>query len=104
MISAQTRDALAQKKAQGVILGNRTNLTDAGKIGCQAQADEADAFAVNALPIIRSVQAAGITTLRDIASTLTARGVKTARGGDWSAMQVSRISEARSLKSVDSEN
>ena len=91
LIAARTRDALAQKKVQGVVLGNRTNLADAGKAGCKAQAADADAFAANILPIVRTIQAAGIVTLRDIAGALTARGVRTARGGEWSSMQVSRI-------------
>jgi hypothetical protein len=36
-----------------------------------------------ALPIIREAQKAGATTLRQIAEALNARGVATARGGQW---------------------
>lgn len=91
LISERTRAALASKKAQGVQLGNRTNLADAGKVGCAAQADGADAFASNVLPIVRSIQGAGVTSLRAIADALNARGVRTARGGAWAPMTVSRI-------------
>jgi hypothetical protein len=42
---------------------------------------EADRRAANVLPIIREVQKAGATTLRQIAEALNARGVATARGG-----------------------
>ena len=41
----------------------------------------ADAFAANVRPIIREIQASRITSLRGVAKALTARGIKTARGG-----------------------
>jgi len=40
----------------------------------------------NVLPIIRDIQRAGASTLRDIADALNARGIATARGGRWYAM------------------
>ena len=46
-----------------------------------------DAFAA----IIKEIQASGVTSLRGIARALTARGVKTARGGDWSDVQVAAV-------------
>ena len=45
------------------------------------------------LPIIREAQKAGATTLRDIAKALNARGVATARGGQWHVKSVSNILE-----------
>jgi DNA invertase Pin-like site-specific DNA recombinase len=45
-----TKAALAQKKAQGAVLGNRTNLPDAQAKGVAANRVEADAFAANVLP------------------------------------------------------
>jgi len=39
----------------------------------------ADKLAANVLPIVRDIQAAGHTTLREIAESLNARGVRTAR-------------------------
>jgi hypothetical protein len=54
---------------------------------------EADRYAANVLPIIREAQKAGATTLRDIAAALNARGVATARGGQWHAKSVSNILE-----------
>jgi hypothetical protein len=47
----------------------------------------------NVLPIIREAQKAGAATLRDIASALNARGVATARGGQWYAKSVANILE-----------
>jgi hypothetical protein len=52
---------------------------------------EADRHAANVLPIIREAQKAGATTLRQIAEALNARGVATARGGQWYATSVSNV-------------
>src|SRR5258705_13320146 len=81
LIADRTRAALAQKKAQGALLGNRTNLRDAQAKGVATNRKAADAFASNVLPIVRQIQAAGATTYR--AKALNDRGVRTARGGDW---------------------
>jgi DNA invertase Pin-like site-specific DNA recombinase len=91
MIAHRTRVALQAKKAQGVQLGNRTNLGEASTKGAQANRAGADAFARNVLPVIEAIRAGGLSTLKDIAIELNARHVATARGGEWSAMQVSRI-------------
>ena len=40
-------------------------------------------FAANVLPIVRQIQAAGATTLAQIAEVLNAHGVQSARGGAW---------------------
>lgn len=83
LISDRTRVALAAKKAQGVRLGNPSNLTEAGAKGAASQRAEADAFAAKVLPIVRAIQTEGAITLRAIAAKLNERGIKTARGGDW---------------------
>ena len=83
MIAERTRLALAQKKAQGAALGNRTNLPEAQAKGAEANRTGADAFAANVLPVVRELQAAGVTTVRAIAEALNARGIRTARGGEW---------------------
>jgi DNA invertase Pin-like site-specific DNA recombinase len=83
LIAARTRAALAQKKARGALLGNRTNLQDAQAKGVAANRQAADAFAANVLPIVRQIQASGATTYRAIAAALNNRGVRTARGGAW---------------------
>jgi DNA invertase Pin-like site-specific DNA recombinase len=83
LIAERTRLALARKKAQGALLGNRTNLPDAQKMGQAANRAAADAFARNVLPIVRQVQAAGVTGLANIAQALNDRGIRTARGGAW---------------------
>jgi DNA invertase Pin-like site-specific DNA recombinase len=88
LISARTKAALAAKKAQGALLGNRTNLDEARAKGNAANRAAADAFARNVLPIVRQIQATGINSLRGIARVLDARGIATARGGTWDARTV----------------
>jgi DNA invertase Pin-like site-specific DNA recombinase len=83
LISQRTRAALARKKAHGATLGNRTNLQDAQVMGAAANREAADAFAANVLPVVRELQAVGVTTARAIAEALNARGIRTARGGEW---------------------
>jgi DNA invertase Pin-like site-specific DNA recombinase len=91
LIAERTRAALAQKKAQGARLGNRTNLPAAQAKGIAVNKQAADAFAANVLPIVRQIHAAGATTARAIAAALNARGVATARGGAWHDSQVRRL-------------
>jgi DNA invertase Pin-like site-specific DNA recombinase len=83
MIAERTRLALAQRKAQGVLLGNRTNLPEARAKANASNKKLAASFAANVLPIIRQIEAAGMTSYRGIALALNARGVRTARGGTW---------------------
>jgi DNA invertase Pin-like site-specific DNA recombinase len=91
LIAERTRVALAAKKAAGAKLGNRTNLPEASAKGATANRAAADAFAANVLPIIRQVEAAGATGYRAIAAALNARGVRTARGGEWHATTVRNL-------------
>jgi DNA invertase Pin-like site-specific DNA recombinase len=91
LIADRTRLALAQRKAQGVTLGNRTNLPEAAAKGASANRDAADAFAANVLPVIRQIEASGIKGYRAIAAALNARGIRTARGGDWHATTVRNL-------------
>jgi DNA invertase Pin-like site-specific DNA recombinase len=91
MISERTKAALAVKKAQGVQLGNRTNLAEARAKGIASNRAAADAFAANVLPIIEQVKASGVTSYRAIAEALNVRGVRTARKGTWQANTVRNI-------------
>ena len=89
-ISERTKAALAAAKRRGVKLGG-PRLAAARKASIKARSEAAEAFAANVHPIIKEIQASGVTSMRGIARTLTARGVKTARGGDWSDVQVAAI-------------
>ena len=52
---------------------------------------DADRFAKNVAPIIREIQSSGVASHRGIARSLNARGIATARGGVWTAVQVGAI-------------
>ena len=90
LISARTKAALAAKKAQGVKLGNPRAAAAAVKAHAANRAG-ADQFASNVLPIVRDIQASGLTTLRDLAGALNARGIRTARGGAWHSSTVRNL-------------
>jgi hypothetical protein len=66
-------------------------LDDVRHLAAAATREAADRFAENTLPIVRRIQASGVTSLRGIAVALAARGIPTARGGAWNAMQVSNL-------------
>jgi DNA invertase Pin-like site-specific DNA recombinase len=90
LISTRTRQALAAAKARGVALGS-PKLHVARKSALASIKARADKHAANILPIIKEAQRAGATTLRQIAEALNARGVATARGGQWHAMSVKNM-------------
>jgi DNA invertase Pin-like site-specific DNA recombinase len=90
LISARTKAALAAKKAQGAKLGNPRAAETIGRAHAAARA-VADHFAGNVLPIVREIQASGLSSLRDIAVALNARGVRTARGGRWHSTTVRNL-------------
>src|ERR1700751_3225697 len=92
LISTRTRQALSAAKARGVSLGNPP-LHVARRHAGDAVKAEADRYAANVLPIIREAQKAGARTLREMAETLNARGIPTARGGQWYAQTVANILE-----------
>jgi Recombinase len=50
--------------------------------------------ALDLAPTIQELQAGGCESLRAIAAGLEERGIPAARGGKWSAVQVSRLLEA----------
>jgi DNA invertase Pin-like site-specific DNA recombinase len=95
LIAARTRDALAAAKARGKVLGNRTNLAEARAAGREVLVRQADRFAANVLPVIDDIRRQGAGSLREIAAQLTARGVRTARGGAWTATAVSNLLDRR---------
>ncbi|WP_342447841.1 recombinase-like helix-turn-helix domain-containing protein [Methylobacterium variabile] len=57
----------------------------------QVRQERAKRHAAELVPIIEDIQAGGVTTLQAIAGALNDRGIPTARGGSWSAVQVSRV-------------
>jgi DNA invertase Pin-like site-specific DNA recombinase len=87
-ISLRTKAALAAAKARGVKLGGNAEGAATGTKIWKAQAAERRA---GYAPIIAEIRASGITSFRGIAGALNDRGVKTPRGGEWTATQVSRV-------------
>ena len=83
-------DALQAAKARGVVLGN-PRLADVRDRAVANLKADADRFAKNIAPIIREIQSTGVASHRGIARSLNARGVATARGGAWTAVQVGSI-------------
>jgi len=55
-ISQRTKEALAAKKAQGAVLGNRTNLPQAQALGNAVNRGKAERFAANTMPTFRLKQ------------------------------------------------
>jgi DNA invertase Pin-like site-specific DNA recombinase len=91
LISERTTAALQAKRASGAKLGNPTNLCVAGSIGRIAQAQVADEFATNLMPLVQAIKNAGAATLSEIASALNARGVRSARGNNWHRSSVRNL-------------
>src|ERR1700716_4207711 len=91
LISERTKAALRAKKAGGAKLGNSTNLCIAGSLGRIAQAQVADEFATNLMPLVQAIQNVGAATLSEIASALNARGARPARGGKWHRSSVRNL-------------
>ena len=82
MISQRTKAALQAAKKRGVKLGS-PNPKKGSRLGVVANKARADQFAANLVPIIREIEASGVTSHLGIAKALNARGIKTTRGGEW---------------------
>jgi DNA invertase Pin-like site-specific DNA recombinase len=94
MISERTKAALAAAKRRGVKLGGDRGVRlsgDARRAGNAANAAIARARASDLSTTVRELREAGCESLRAIAEGLDARGIPAARGGKWSAVQVSRL-------------
>jgi DNA invertase Pin-like site-specific DNA recombinase len=88
VIGQRVKAALAQAKIRGVKLGTTINQIN-GK-GRDAQRTAAQERAEQLGGIITPMRESG-ATLRQIAATLTAQGIKTPRSGNWSAATVRAV-------------
>ena len=107
-ISKRTKAALAAAKARGTQLGGRrvsrerwAEIRLAAGVARSAEADKRAALEV--LPVIETIKAAGATSLRQIAAGLNERNITTPRGGEWSAVQVQRVLTAARWYRVNAE-
>jgi DNA invertase Pin-like site-specific DNA recombinase len=87
MISQRIKDALAQRKSQGVKLGVT------GKDRARENKAKSQAFAYGLEPLILEMREDGIVRTCDMVRELNRRGVPTARGGLWHRTTVERLIE-----------
>ena len=96
MISKRTKEALAAAKKRGTKLGGFRGVVPNKKaraMAVEALQARANAKAADLAPIIKDLQASGKKSLRAIAEGLNEAGIPTARGGEWSSVQVMRMLE-----------
>ena len=82
MISQRTKSALQAAKARGTKLGSPQPKKGAA-IRSRVLQEKADRFAANVLPVIRGLQAQGITSNKALARALNLRGIPTANKRQW---------------------
>jgi len=109
MISARTKAALQAAKARGVALGGQRGSLErmAGmaakgtRMSATVRREAAAKRREDLLPVIEELKASGVASLRAIAQGLNGAGLTTARGGQWTATQVMRVTRgAGSLPSI----
>lgn len=91
LISERTKAALAAAKARGVKLGN-PNIDDVRALGYETLRRCADTFAERVKPVLLPMLDAGLS-YREIARQLAAMNIPTARGGQWTPVQVSSLAK-----------
>ncbi len=91
LISKRTKEALAVRKAQGVQLGNPTNLSDARVLAAASHARAKAARNAPVLLTVQSLQSEGITSYSALARALNERRIPTANGGQWHASSVRNL-------------
>jgi len=92
MISDRTKAALAAAKARGVKLGGirpKHKNVD-GQLGTAALVQASDDFAACVGPVIAELRSAGLSP-RQIVAELDRRGIRTVRGGAWTAATVRNV-------------
>lgn len=93
-ISKRTKAALASAKARGIKLGgNRGNIDKVNLAASEKARLNAESYRIHIETIISS----GVITYKGIAVRLNDMGIKTSRGGQFQAVQVSRLLEKLSL-------
>lgn len=94
LIASRTKAGLAAAKARGVKLGTNNLkpelVREASAKGVATIRQTATDFAGKVRPVIEAMQGQG-KSLRSIATELESLGVKTARGGKWTATAVKNV-------------
>jgi hypothetical protein len=90
-ISLRTKVALAAAKARGVKLGGwRGGAPRDTTAATAGVARKADTFAADVGPMATDMRRRGLS-LRQVAAEMTRRGIKTPRGGAWTATAVRNV-------------
>jgi DNA invertase Pin-like site-specific DNA recombinase len=88
LISQRTKAALSQSKKK--LGGWRGGPVVDHTQGTEAVQRAADSFAARVSPMMREMQATG-ASLHQIAAEMASKGIKTARGGAWTATSVKNV-------------
>ena len=91
LISERTKAALKSAKCRGVALGN-PNLDSARLAGHETNRQAAQMFADKVRPVVEPLLSSGLS-FREIARRLSALDIGTARGGEWTPVQVSSLAK-----------
>ncbi|HEX8573093.1 MAG TPA: recombinase family protein [Allosphingosinicella sp.] len=94
LTSQRTKAALQAAKARGVKLGGFRGVKVNPHSGLEARKAAAGDFKARVRPVIRSILNEGVISASGVARALNAKGIKTRRGGSWTAQQVQRVIEA----------
>lgn len=90
MISQRTKAALAAAKARGARLGNQAGNPAGLEKARQRASQLACERAGQVCGVVEEIRAAGLTSFRQIATALNARGIESPRGGRWYPASVRR--------------
>jgi DNA invertase Pin-like site-specific DNA recombinase len=91
LTSQRTKAALSAAKARGTKLGGFRGVKVNPREGLEARKVAAGDFKARLAPVIRDILNGGTISASGVARTLNERGIKTRRGGDWTAQQVQRV-------------
>jgi DNA invertase Pin-like site-specific DNA recombinase len=90
LISQRTKASLQAAKLRGVALGN-PRIRSLGEKGAARNRDNADRFARQMKPTLSALRASGISSYSGLAIALEKSGIKSQRGGRWTAAGVRNI-------------
>lgn len=93
LIGARVRSGLAVARSRGVKLGG-PNPAASWKHAAKAIQERKNAFCANTLKVIREIESTGVTSQYRICQYLNLRGVKTARGKQWTITALRRVQES----------
>ena len=91
LTAERTKAALTARKARGARLGNRTKAPNAAALGRRVQVSDVDQCAADMLPLVGSMQAAGVTSPRHRRGALPPRHLLASISSDPRAIAASRL-------------